>query len=119
MSRVQLMDPGLMRYPLQWYRFIPDGGTDSNNHPTGNWTRIGTINGYVDGLGGSTGEEARALVHQASHRIYCQSWPDGSRFDLKDQLRWDGRVFEVGHVRNIEFQNQQLILTVVELQSDQ
>ncbi len=110
------IDPGEMRHAARLYRFFPDGTVDQNNHPNGIWNPVDTVLCKIEGLSGATAEEARELVHLASHQIRCNFGP---RFDLKDELRDGYRTYEIGHINDIRQEHRQVILTCVETQSDQ
>lgn len=113
LSQKPLMDPGLMRQPFTWLRFVPDGTVDENNHPNGEYINQGTIYGHIDGITGVTGEFARSLFHLATHQIRFQAGP---KVDLKDVLELAGRKYEVGHIRDVEQLGVQVELTVAETQ---
>lgn len=69
-------------------------GTDELGNAVKNWALYKTITGVIDGLDGDEQQVAGAPGVVATHLLFC----DPVDIMEKDQVRYNGRVFEVAWV---------------------
>jgi len=90
------------RQKRKWHRvqiLDPPQGRGDRNELTGDWQIKETLSATIKPLRGRQLEQARQLTSTATHEF--EMWQhNGFELTPKNRLRMNGRVFDIGYVRD-------------------
>ena len=105
-----MLKTGTLRHELV-YQELTETATGSRGQSTATWTSVVTLKGSIRTLSGRELERARELVKEVTHEVVTHYHSD---VDVKGRFLFGTRVFNIGHVNNIEERNRKLVILCTE-----
>lgn len=117
LKEIRAIDPGRLDKLMQiGRRSKKTDTTEQGSRPSKNYQIVGKFWACIETRGGAELEVLGKKFETSTH-IIAANWSSVlDNATASDVLMWDGRLFEIRHVENVNFENVRALIPVTELE---